>query len=153
MVSVVSLVVIGNVKSLQPDLQVAVERDRDMGRPEGRHDLEPCRLQHRRPIQPKEREPLKLITGKVVDIGVAAGVETRQAPAIPVRIAATELLGLQLRGTLDEVITAHHDQRVGREWRSADARYTFGNAVSIASVTDSQGMARRGRRLTSERKP
>lgn len=93
------------------------------------------------------------ITGKVVDIGVAAGVEARQAPAIPVRIAATELLGLQLRGTLDEVITADHDQRVGREWRSTDARHTVSHAVSIASVTDSQGMARRGRRLTSERKP
>jgi hypothetical protein len=75
MVRVVSLVVIGNAEPVQSDLQVAVERDRQVRRPEGRHDLESCRLQHRRPIEAKEREPLELVAGEVVNVGVGAGVE------------------------------------------------------------------------------
>lgn len=94
MVRVISLVVIGNAEPPQPDLQVSIERDGHMGRPECRHDLEPCCLQHRRSIQTEEREPLELIAGEVVDVGIVAGVEARQAPAVPVRVAATELLGL-----------------------------------------------------------
>ena len=94
MVRAVSLVVIGNPEPVQSDLQIAIERDGHVRRPEGRHDLELCRLQHRRSIETEQREPLKLIASQIVDIGIIAGVEARQTPAVPVRVAATKLLGL-----------------------------------------------------------
>ncbi len=47
-------------------------------------------------LEAQDREPLRLIAGQVVNVGVVAGVEARVPPALPVRVAATELLSLQM---------------------------------------------------------
>jgi len=65
-------------------VEVAVERDRDVWSPEGRPDLEAGRLEIPDPVAAKPGKPLELVGTQVVDLGLAAGVERREAPSTPV---------------------------------------------------------------------
>lgn len=118
MVGVGPLVMVSSSETVDPDIQVAVERECDVRRPERGHDLEPSRFEHLWPVQPQDREVLEPIGGQVVDIGVAASVERRESPPTPVGEPATEVHGLQLRRTVDEIVAAHDDQRVRGQRRS-----------------------------------
>lgn len=116
-------------ESVDPGIEVAVERDRDMGTAERRHDLEALVSEPLRPVEAQNREVLESTRCEVVDLGVSAGEEAGQAPARPVRVAAPELHCLQPSGTFDEVVATHDDQRISRQRRSADTGSAFGHTA------------------------
>ncbi len=88
MVGVGALFVYGGGQAHKSRVEVAGERERDVRCSEGRHDLEADGFQIRDPVDGESGEPFELIGGEVVDLGVVAGVEGREAPAVPLGVAA-----------------------------------------------------------------
>lgn len=54
--------------------EIAGEGDRDVRSPEGRHDIEASQLQVSDPEETERRQPLELVDGQVVNLGIAPRV-------------------------------------------------------------------------------
>lgn len=128
MVRVGSLFVNGSSESLEPVVQFAGERDRDVRCSERRHHLEARLLQISDAVEAEDREPSKRPGTEIIDIGVALGVHPREPPAAPIGETTTEQLGLDSGVVVVQILAAHHDAYVGRQWRPTDARYSLADS-------------------------
>lgn len=141
---------VSSPETVDPDAEVAVERQRDVRRPERGHDLEPCSFENAGPVQPQDRGVFEPIGSQVTDIGVAAGVDRREPPSTPVREAPTEVDRLQLRRAVDQVVATHDDQRVYRQRRSTHTGHPLAQTRVLPSRCDAHFLAVEADRLAAE---
>lgn len=96
----------------QARIKVAIERYRDMGSPEGWHDLEPGLDQAVDSQHDEDRESFELILGQVVDLILGSCVVRGEAPSLPDGESSTECFGLASCGVRVEVVAADDENRI-----------------------------------------
>lgn len=114
MVRVRSLVVNRGSEPVDPVVEPAGERDRDVRRPKGRDHLEACVLEIPNAVDAEDGEPPERSGAEVIDVGVTLRVQSGEAPSVPVRKSTAEPLRLERGIVIEELLASHHDDRIDR---------------------------------------
>ena len=125
MIEVRALVDTEGVEDGQRSVEVALEGDRDVRRAERRHNLEVCGQQLSYPKYDEHRKSLQLIGGKILDLGFGTRVVGRQTPPLSVRKPPPEAQSLGTGSLWVEVVASYDKQRVGRDRRVPNARFSL----------------------------